>query len=324
MSELLSRVDFAWVWAWAILPLPLLSRFLRRPDQPRRERVRVPLLPMLIGELTPDSPPARSDWRHGTLFWLIWTLLVCALAQPQFLTLPQYTRRPMRDMVLILDVSGSMGKTDVQEGVTRLQAVQDSVRKFVAARQSDRTGLVIFASHAWPFAPVSEDKRALITRINQLTPGMIGQQTAIGDALGVAVKMLDSDPHRDASKLAILLTDGHDTASQRPPELTARLAAAHHVQVHTIAFGDLNGEDNGRSAALLKTIASTTGGKNWTAANSGAALDSVWREIDALAPVAVKSLGWSWHQPLFAWPLGAAMFLLLIPPLVRLIKVKRG
>ncbi|WP_163505010.1 VWA domain-containing protein, partial [Escherichia coli] len=80
---------------------------------------------------------------------------------------------------------------------------------------------------------ISEDKQALQTRINQLAPGMIGQQTAIGDALGVAVKVLDNGPDKQADKLAILLTDGNDTASQLSPELAAKLAADHHVRVHT-------------------------------------------------------------------------------------------
>jgi von Willebrand factor type A domain. len=227
-------------------------------------------------------------------------------------------------MALILDVSGSMQTTDVQGGISRLQAVQDSVRKFVAARQSDRIGMVIFASSAWPFAPLSEDKQALNMRINQLAPGMIGQQTAIGDALGVAVKLLDASENKDASKLAILLTDGNDTASQLSPALAAKLAAAHHVQVHTIAFGDPNSQgDDKVDLPLLQTIASTTGGKSWLAAKSGAALDSVWHEIDAMTPVQVKTIGWSWHLPLFAWPLGLALALLLILAIGRSIGEKR-
>lgn len=325
MSELFSRIDFAWPWAWLLLLLPLLGRYLLPQDREQKEHVRVPFLPNLIDELKLDSQPVREGWLRGALFWLVWGLLVCALTRPEYLTPPQHIQKPMRDMVLILDVSGSMQKNDVEGGITRLQAVQASVRKFVAARQSDRIGMVIFASSAWPFAPVSEDKQALNMRINQLAPGMIGQQTAIGDALGVAVKLLDSGPNKEASKLAILLTDGNDTASQLSPDLAATLAASHHVQVHTIAFGDPKsvGEDK-VDLPLLQKIAQTTGGKSWTAANSGAALDSVWKEIDAITPVQVKSIGWSWHLPLFAWPLGAAMLLLLVLALGRLIEEKRS
>ncbi|HAT1622027.1 TPA: VWA domain-containing protein [Raoultella planticola] len=324
MSELISRIDFAWPWAWLLLALPLLTRYLMPQDKPQSVMVRVPFLPVLIDDLKLDSQPVHDGWLRGALFWLTWALLVCALARPEYLTPPQHIQKPMRDMVLILDVSGSMAKNDVAGGITRLQAVQASVSKFVAARKSDRIGMVIFASSAWPFAPVSEDKQALNRRINQLAPGMIGQQTAIGDALGVAVKLLDSGPDQDASKLAILLTDGNDTASQLSPELAATLAASHHVQVHTIAFGDVHSEgDDKVDQSLLQTIASTTGGKSWTAANSGAALDSVWKEIDAITPVQVKSIGWSWHLPLFAWPLGAAMLLLLALALARLFREKR-
>lgn len=193
--------------------------------------------------------------------------------------------------------------------------------KFVAARQSDRIGLVIFANGAWPFAPISEDKQALETRINQLSPGMVGQQTAIGDALGVTVKLFDSAQNADASKLAIILTDGNDTASQLTPRLAAKLAAAHHVQVHTIAFGDVNSTgDDKVDLPLLAEIAQMTGGHAWTAESSGASLDAVWQEIDAITPVLVKSIGWSWREPLFGWPLAAALLLLLAFALYRVLR----
>ncbi|MFB0712852.1 VWA domain-containing protein [Buttiauxella noackiae] len=323
MSEFLSRLDFAWPWAWLLIFLPLLGRYFLPQDREVTERVRVPFLPELIDELKLNSQPVRSSKFAGFVFWLVWVLLVASLSRPEYLTPPQHIQKPMRDVVLILDVSGSMGKNDVQGGITRLQAVQESVRKFVAARKTDRIGLVIFASQAWPFAPVSEDKQALQTRINQLAPGMIGQQTAIGDALGVGVKLLDSTTNTDASKLAILLTDGNDTASQLAPALAAQLAATHHVQVHTIAFGDLNSTgDDKVDLDLMQNIARITGGKSWTAENSGASLDSVWKEIDAITPVQVKSIGWSWHIPLFQWPLLLALVLLVLLAVTRFVREK--
>ncbi|MEB6377858.1 VWA domain-containing protein [Leclercia adecarboxylata] len=321
MFEYLSRIDFAWPWAGLLILLPLIGRYFLSREREVKEQVRVPFLPELIDELQLNSQPVRSGKLSSLLFWLIWLLLVVALCRPEYLTPPQHIQKPMRDVVLILDVSGSMGKNDVQGGATRLQAVQASVRKFVAARQTDRIGLVIFASKAWPFAPVSEDKQALQTRINQLSPGMVGQQTAIGDALGVGVKLLDGSANTEASKLAILLTDGNDTASQLAPELAAQLAAAHHVQVHTIAFGDLNSTgDDKVDLPLMQNIARITGGQSWTAANSGAALDSVWKEIDAMTPVQVKSIGWSWHVPLFQWPLLLALGLLILLAVGRFIR----
>lgn len=323
MSEFLSRLDFAWPWVWLLIFLPLLGRYFLPQDREVKEHVRVPFLPELIDELKLNSQPVRTSKLSGLLFWLVWILLVAALSRPEYLTPPQHIQKPMRDVVLILDVSGSMSKNDVQGGITRLQAVQESVRKFVTTRKTDRIGLVIFASSAWPFAPVSEDKQALQTRINQLAPGMIGEQTAIGDALGVGVKLLDSTTNKDASKLAILLTDGNDTASQLAPALAAQLAASHHVQVHTIAFGDLNSTgDEKVDLPLMQDIARITGGKSWTAAGSGAALDSVWQEIDAITPVQVKSIGWSWHIPLFQWPLLLALALLILLAVTRFVREK--
>lgn len=323
MSDILSNLEFAWPWAWLLMVVPLLGRFLPDSHRAVREYVRVPFLPGLIEELKLDTRPARSGKLPALFFWGVWALMVCALARPEFISPPQHIEKPMRNIMLVLDVSGSMEKNDVEGALTRLLAVQTSVKKFVASRQSDRIGLVIFANGAWPFAPVSEDKQALQSRIDQLSPGMAGQQTAIGDALGVTVKLLDSDSHTDASRLAILLTDGNDTASQLSPRLAAQLAASHHVQVHTIAFGDVNSSgDDKVDVGLLQEIARDTGGTSWTAANSGASLDAVWKSIDATTPVQVKSIGWSWRVPLFAWPLAAALLLLLTFTLFRVVREK--
>lgn len=105
--------------------------------------------------------------------------------------------------------------------------------------------------------------------------------------------------------------------------LAAKLAAEHHVQVHTIAFGDPNSRDNDKvDLALLQRIAKTTGGHAWTAARSGSALDEVWQKIDAITPVQVQSLGWSWHKALYPWPLSTALLLLLTLAVGRYVREK--
>ncbi|WP_312053548.1 VWA domain-containing protein [Pantoea brenneri] len=313
MSEFLSRIDFAWPWAGVLLVLPLITHYLLPAKRPVSEQVRVPFLPELAETLQLSAPAPQTSWRHRLLFWIVWILMIVALARPEYLMPPKTITKPMRNIVLVLDVSGSMDKNDGQDGQTRLQAVQQTVRTFISQRKNDRIGLVIFASQAWPFAPISEDKQALQARISQLAPGMIGQQTAVGDALGVAVKLLDHSLDADASKMAILLTDGNDTASQLAPDIAAQLAAAHHVMVHTIAFGDVNssGEDK-VDTALLDTIARITGGNAWRAATNRDALAQVWQQIDAQTPEQVKTLGLSWHRPLFVWPLAVALLLLLL------------
>ena len=313
MSEFLSQIDFAWPWMGVLLFLPLITHYLLPAKQPVSEQVRVPFLPELAEALQLSAPVPQASWRHRLLFWTVWILMVTALARPEYLMPPKTVIKPMRNIVLILDVSGSMETSDGQNGQTRLQAVQQTVHTFINQRKNDRIGLVIFASQAWPFAPISEDKQALQARISQLAPGMIGQQTAVGDALGVAVKLLDHSLEADSSKMAILLTDGNDTASQLQPTLAAQLAAAHHVMVHTIAFGDVNssGEDK-VDTALLDNIASITGGNAWRAATNRDALAQVWQQIDTQTPEQVKTLGLSWHRPLFVWPLAVALLILLL------------
>jgi Ca-activated chloride channel homolog len=318
MFEWMTHIEFAWPWAWLLLLLPWLERWLLPGEAPMQDIVRVPFLPTLVDTLRPATSHTATDWWSRLQFWPIWLLLVCALARPEYVMPPQQVTQPMRNMVLALDVSGSMEKNDAGNGQTRLQAVQQTVRTFINQRKNDRIGLVIFASQAWPFAPISEDKQALQTRIKQLRPGMIGQQTAIGDALGVAVKQLDNSLESDAGEMVILLTDGNDTASQLAPELAAQLAATHHVLVHTIAFGDASstGEDK-VDLDLLRQIARQTGGQMWQAASGSAALQQVWQQIDAITPQQVKTLGWSWHRALFHWPLSLALVLLLLISLLR-------
>ncbi|UVC32118.1 VWA domain-containing protein [Pantoea sp. SOD02] len=313
MSEWFSRLDFAWPWAGVLLFVPLLMRFLITPQPQESEQVRVPFLPQLAEALQLNLAAPKPSWGARLLFWTLWILLVSALARPEYLLPPKTLIKPMRNIVLILDVSGSMEKGSGQNEQTRLQAVQQTVRTFISQRKNDRIGLVIFASQAWPFAPISEDKRALQSRIDQLAPGMIGQQTAIGDALGVAVKLLDNSLEMDAAKMAILLTDGNDTASKLDPKVAAQLAAAHHVMVHTIAFGDENSSEEDKvDTGLLTDIAAITGGHAWQAATHRDALAQVWQQIDAQTPEQVKTLGLSWHRPLFAWPLSLALLLLLL------------
>lgn len=324
MSEWISRIDFAWPWVWLLLPIPLLGYFLPPAKPPVAQEVRVPFLPVLVEELQLETPAPDRNRSQSLLFWLSWLLMVCALARPEYLLPPQIQTKPMRNLVLILDVSGSMEKNDAGGGMTRLQAVQQSVRQFVQQRKKDRIGLVIFGSNAWPFAPISEDKEALLARLQQLSPGMVGQQTAIGDALGVAVKLLDSSLEQDASRMVIMLTDGNDTASQLPPAMAAQLAASHHVQVDTIAFGDpaADGEDK-VDVALMQRLAHTTGGNAFQAATSGVALQSVWQTIDAQTPAQVKTLGFALRQPLFIWPLVMSMLLMLLMTFISQIRERR-
>lgn len=321
-SDWLTHLTFAWPLAWGLLALPLLWRLLPGRTPQNDQSVRIPHLLMLQDRLALDQHREAPERTSQLLFWLIWTLLVCALARPEYIEPPKYVTQPMRDVVLILDVSGSMAQQDVTDArhrkVSRLEAVQRSTAAFIQKRRHDRMGLVIFSGRAWPWAPLSEDRQALLARLNTLKPGMAGQQTAIGDAIGVATRLLsraDNDGHQ---KMAILLTDGRDTASQVPPDMAVTLAARHGIQIHTIAFGDLNRAGDDRpDSALLKRIARATGGQFRAAAASGPALEAVWRDIDSATPTLVRKQGWSWHRPLFHWPMTAGLLVLLCTRLSR-------
>ncbi len=313
MSELLSRLSFAWPWVWLLLPLPFLTGLFTRKTPDAGAQVRVPFLPQLVAELQLSDPPRAPRRWQAAGFWLAWLLAVCALARPEYLLPPQQIIKPLRNVVLVLDVSGSMDTRDATGGQTRLQAVQHTVREFINRRKTDRMGLVIFANQAWPFAPLSEDKQALLERVTQLSAGMAGQQTAVGDALAVAVKLLDTGVDARASRMAILLTDGNDTASRLAPDMAVQLAVSLHVEVHTIAFGDAQATGPDKvDTALLQTIAQQTGGQFWQAGSSASRLAQVWQAIDAMTPARVETHGYAWRKALFPWPLGSALVVLLL------------
>lgn len=318
--SLIQHLEFEWVWLWLALPLPLLLRYLPAPKTSHHYSVRVPNLPNLLM----DTPAAvRSTPRGGRsllLLWsLIWLCLVGTASRPQWVTPPQFEETSMRDIVLVLDVSGSMATEDMQDAqgknLSRAVAMQDAVRQFIHARKQDNIGLVVFGSKAYPFAPMSADHQVLLQRINDLHPAMAGPQTSIGDAIGSTIKMYSSlssanQENTGNERMVILLTDGKDTASTLPPDVALRLAKREHMIIHTIALA--GGNEESINLPLLQKIARETGGTFHKVEGRAADLDEVYLAIDKLTPHKLKKLGWSYRQALFIWPLGVALVGLIV------------
>jgi Ca-activated chloride channel homolog len=311
-------LEFAWPWAFAVLPLPLLLWWLLPPYRARRASVQIPFFAR-VAEATGQTPQVgavilRRLPLQMIIATMMWILIVCALARPEWVGDPIVREVSARDMMLAIDTSGSMNQPDFkapdQRMLRRLDGVKQIVRAFIARRKGDRIGLILFGTKAYVQAPFTQDLRTIQALLDQTQVGMAGEQTAIGDAIGLAIKTFEAS--KAEQRMMILLTDGNDTASRVPPAHAAEIAQQHGVVVYTIGVGDptATGEDR-VDLETLRDVASATGGRFFRAEN-GAQLEAIYADIDKLAPVKRQTETWRPKLPLFQWPLGAAVVLGLI------------
>lgn len=304
-------------WLLSLLPLPLLVWWLIPPYGERTRAVRVPFFEELA-EATGQKPARgavvlRGNWLRRLLAPLCWTLVVLALASPQRLEPPVERTEAARDLLLAIDLSGSMATPDFLDPkgqrISRLDAVKGVVEDFIRRRNTDRIGLIVFGTNAFPQAPLTLDHVAVGELLDELRVGMAGEQTAIGDAIGVAVKMTEHSQQRE--RVLILLTDGKDTAGRIPAETAAKIAKANHIVIHTIGIGDPNAKGENRvDLDALKRIASVTGGRSFRGENREQ-LAEIYALLDRMTPSKVKhSVYWP-KVKLYYLPLGAALLLMV-------------
>jgi Ca-activated chloride channel homolog len=194
--------------------------------------------------------------------------------------------------------------------LTRLDGVKRVIRDFIGRRHGDRIALILLGTRAYMQVPFTQDLATAELLLEQTQVGMAGQQTAIGDAIGLSIKTFEKSTAKQ--KLLILLTDGNDTASRVPPEHAADIARQNGVVVYTIGVGDPAASGENRvDLDVLQTVASTTDG-HFFRAEDGAQLRAIYADIDRLAPVKLQTLSWRPKLPLFQWPLGAGVLLALL------------
>ncbi|KAE9640728.1 VWA domain-containing protein [Pseudomonas sp. PB103] len=308
------QLDYPWLLL--LLPLPWLAyRYLPAYNE-ARSAVRVPFFNAMsraVGEAPGTVGSRRNHWQL-LLNVLLWALILLAAARPVFVEKPIERQQPVRDLMLAIDISQSMETEDFTNAsgvkINRLAAVKEVVQGFIDKRKDDRLGLIVFGSGAYPQAPLTLDHASLSLLLADTGIGMAGPNTAIGDAIGLSLKLLDQAHEQE--KVLILLTDGNDTSSAITPDHAAEMAANKGVIIHTIGIGDPSASGEAKvNLAGLEQIAKTTGGQFFRAEDR-TALDQVYSTLDRLTPHEVKTLS---HQPqreLFYWPLGAAMALLAL------------
>lgn len=310
-------LEFAYPLVFLALPLPLLALWLLPPQRERVSALRVPFFAQI-------TQVAGSEARAGAIIMrrrrfqmlvavLVWMLLITGLAKPEWVGEPVIRTEAARDIMLALDLSGSMDYHDFpgEDGkdVSRFEAVQRVVDSFVAARESDRIGLIVFGSKAYVQLPFTRDLETARALVELMEVGMAGPKTALGDSIGLAIHSFETSEVDD--RLLILLTDGNDTASTMKPINAADIAELNGVEIHTIGIGDTaaTGEDRVDFDTLAE-VAQRTGGEFYNAEDESA-LASVYRRIDEKSVADVRTQAWRPRESLVHWPAGFAVTLLM-------------
>jgi Ca-activated chloride channel family protein len=304
-------------WLLAVLPLPLLVWWLVPAYREEAAALRIPF----FGEVakaagvvpTEGSVVPRTNWAQKLIAPVCWLLIVLALARPQFVEPPITKTEPQRDLLLSLDLSQSMETRDFRapDGTmeTRVDAVKQVVGEFVTRRRGDRIGLVAFGDAPYPLVPFTLDHQTVETMIDGVLPGIAGPRTALGDSIGLAIKMFADS--KAPEKVLIVLTDGNDTASRMPPDRAADIAKQNGIVIHTVGIGDPNatGEDK-LDVGMLQKISQTTGGRYFFGQDQ-AQLAEIYATLDKITPANQTVLSWRPKIELFHYPLGAVLLLLI-------------
>jgi Ca-activated chloride channel family protein len=302
--------EFAWPWVFLLAPLPWLLRLLLPPADSGDAALRVGFMDELQALSGRRARAALPSWRQQAPLVLLWCLLLCAAARPQWVGEPLPLPASGRDLLLAVDVSGSMDYADMQwndEPISRLELVKRLLGDFIEGRRGDRVGLILFGSQAYLQAPLTFDRHTVRTWLDEALIGIAGKNTAIGDAIGLAVKRLRQRPAQ--SRVLVLITDGANNGGEIDPLVAAQLAADEGVRIYTIgigaeprqsgAFGSFGFSALELDETSLRTISDTTGGEYFRARNQ--------TELQQIEPVAQQPTLARPALALYAWPLALAL-----------------
>lgn len=265
-------LEFAHPWLFALLLLPLVVIRFVPPYRERRDSVRVPFFRELV-TLSGESPQRgavelqRTHWQR-LLVGVGWLLLVTAMARPEWVSEPVVRDKSARDIMIAVDLSGSMAATDFvdqqDQQVDRLTALKQVLVDFVDGRGRDRLGLIVFGDAPYLQVPFTEDHETWLTLLRETEIGMAGQRTVLGDAVGLAIKLFDES--NTENRVLVVLTDGNDTGSRVPPVDAAKVAAARGLTIYTVAIGDpaTQGEE-ALDLEVIDRMAQLTGGDFYVA-----------------------------------------------------------
>lgn len=310
-----------WPWLLLLLPLPWL---LPRKRQTPNAALRLPgNLGISLGQAQQQPKPQR--WLR-IIAATIWLLTVLAATRPMWLGEPIALKREGRDLMLALDLSGSMQLEDMQlkgRMVDRFTMVRSVVSNFIERRDGDRLGLILFADNAYLQAPLTFDRHAIKRYLDEAELGLVGKQTAIGNAIALATKRFNS--LSDSNRVLVLLTDGENTAGQFTPEQAVQLAKQAGVTLYTIGVGASEvtqkrlfgsrtvnpSTELDKAESTFTRLSESTGGRYFRARSTNE-LEQIYQTIDQLEPVERDQSQWRPRTELYPWLLAPAVLLLLL------------
>lgn len=319
MMEWLASLHFEWPWVGYLLPLPLLAWLLPAVATQSQAALKLPNTDALNPWLAKASAEKTGGLKRF-LALLAWCCLLLATARPQWVGEPIELPSSGRDLMLAVDISGSMEEQDSQlrgKPLSRLQAVQLVASDFIRRREGDRVGLLLFGERAYLQAPLSLDRETVAALLMDASVGLAGQRTAIGDAIALSLKKLRDSEKEQQQRVLVLLTDGASNAGALSVAKATELAKTEGLRIHTIAFGKEREIGFGffkQTVAAdvdeqaLKYIADETGGQAFRARDA-ADLAKIYALIDELEPLERDVQVFRPISALFFWPLLAAMLL---------------
>jgi Ca-activated chloride channel family protein len=308
----------AYPWLLLLILLPPVLRLVLPAYREPRQAIRAPWFER-TATITGAKPGegavvARTSWFRLLLQWLLWSLLVLAIARPQFLEPPIRRVEPTRDLMLLVDLSGSMEAEDFTnaagEKVDRLTAVKEVLDDFLARREGDRVGLIVFGNAAFVQVPFTQDLDACRLLLEETAVRMAGPRTAFGDAIGLGITLFERSEVED--RVMIALTDGNDTGSKIPPAEAAKIARDNEIQIHVIGIGDPSSVgEQAFDEEALQDVADTTGGRYFFAQDRDE-LESIYDELDRLGTRDVEAETFRPRLDRYHWPLAVVLILGLL------------
>ena len=298
-------MHFVWPWVFAFIPLPWLSRLLL-PHASSNNAAALQVAYLQDFQISATSVVSGTNKKRWPLliYFLLWLCLLSAAARPQWIGDSIELPVSGRDLMMAIDLSGSMGQAfnHNYRSVTKLQATKVVASEFIEKRVGDRIGLILFGDQAYLQSPLTFDRTTVRILLAESVVNLAGRATAIGDAIGLAVKRLSKN---NDDRILILLTDGMNTAGEIKPRKAAELAAKKGLKIYTIGVGDRTSRDLDEKS--LNAIAKKTGGRYFRAHNIEE-LQQIYKILDELEPTEKESKTYRPTWSLFYWPLSIAMF----------------
>lgn len=320
-------IKFQWPYLALLLPVPLILVYIKHlrnhslDNNNFNNGLLVPFYDDLLNNKNLNTSQSFSQFFNVTniLKFLIWGLFVFALTRPVWLGKPIALPVPTHDIIMAIDISGSMQAEDMSENYrqTRLDIVKQIAKQFIDMRSSDRIGLVFFGSNAFISSPLTLDKKSLNSFLQKTQIGFAGQKTAIGDALGLAIKRLKLGNDTFNTKFIILLSDGSNTSGEVVPLDAAKIAATNKIKIYTIGIGQSSGNIFDIQSGMdldedtLKNIATMTDGVYFHATSSKK-LAKIYQEINKLEPNLSEAKIMRPETEWFIYPMLAVFMLSLI------------